>query len=175
MCRNSIERMLRFSRILLGSTETLTMLNPAYTNSLNEQQRAWFYAEYQAAAKDEVVGVLLALFLGNFGVHKFYMGETGLGILYLFFSWTGIPAIIGFIECFLMPGRIRTYNAMQAQIIVSGIMSAGGAGQTTSSTSVGRYASTSSLTPAMCPSCGESVGSGAAFCAKCGAGVAAAV
>jgi TM2 domain-containing membrane protein YozV len=41
---------------------------------------------------------LLALFLGGFGIHKFYLGETGSGIWYLIFCWTGIPEIIGFIE-----------------------------------------------------------------------------
>jgi TM2 domain-containing membrane protein YozV len=98
------------------------MLNPMYTANLNEQQRAWFYAEYQQASKNEVVGVLFALFLGHFGIHKFYMGQTGWGVVYLLFCWTGIPTILGFIECFLMPGRVRAYNAAQAQIIASGIL-----------------------------------------------------
>jgi TM2 domain-containing membrane protein YozV len=57
---------------------------------------------------------LLALFLGCFGVHHFYLGRVGLGILYLCFCWTGIPAILGLIECFFMPGRVRAYNAVQA-------------------------------------------------------------
>lgn len=37
-------------------------------------------------------------FLGGFGAHKFYAGNTGLGILYLLFCWTYIPAIISIIE-----------------------------------------------------------------------------
>src|SRR3989338_8907108 len=41
---------------------------------------------------------VLAIVLGGLGVHKFYLGETGTGILYLCFSWTMIPSIIGFIE-----------------------------------------------------------------------------
>ncbi|HZL86609.1 MAG TPA: TM2 domain-containing protein [Candidatus Krumholzibacteria bacterium] len=41
---------------------------------------------------------LFALLLGSFGAHKFYMGDTGLGILYLVFFWTAIPGIIGLIE-----------------------------------------------------------------------------
>lgn len=31
--------------------------------------------------------------IGCFGVHKFYLGENGNGILFLLFSWTIIPAI----------------------------------------------------------------------------------
>jgi TM2 domain-containing membrane protein YozV len=73
-----------------------------------------FQQQYEAVRRDEVVGVLLALFLGCFGIHHFYLGRVGLGILYCCFFWTGIPAILGFIECFFMPGRVRMYNAVQA-------------------------------------------------------------
>ena len=41
---------------------------------------------------------LLAIFLGGFGIHKFYLGDTTLGVVYLLLFWTFIPAIIGFIE-----------------------------------------------------------------------------
>ena len=48
--------------------------------------------------KSKVAAGILAIFLGGIGVHKFYMGKIGMGILYLLFCWTGIPACIGFIE-----------------------------------------------------------------------------
>lgn len=48
--------------------------------------------------KSRVAAALLALILGGFGAHKFYLGETGLGVLYLLFCWTFIPAIAGLIE-----------------------------------------------------------------------------
>ena len=48
--------------------------------------------------KSRVAAGILAIFLGAFGVHKFYMGKIGMGILYLLFCWTAIPGIIGFIE-----------------------------------------------------------------------------
>lgn len=41
---------------------------------------------------------LFALFLGGFGVHKFYVGKVGLGVVYLLFCWTFIPAIIALVE-----------------------------------------------------------------------------
>jgi len=69
-----------------------------------------YYAQMAAYQKDEVVGVLLALFLGTFGAHHFYMRQTALGVLYCVFFWTGIPTVVSFIECFFMPGRVRQYN-----------------------------------------------------------------
>jgi len=48
--------------------------------------------------KEKLVAGLLAIFVGGFGVHKFYLGDTKMGVLYLCFFWTFIPAIIGLIE-----------------------------------------------------------------------------
>ena len=48
--------------------------------------------------KSKVAAGLLGIFLGGLGIHKFYLGKVGLGIVYLCLCWTGIPAIIGFIE-----------------------------------------------------------------------------
>jgi len=143
------------------------MITPIYTTNMTEQQRAWFYAEYQKASKDELVGVLLALFLGGLGVHRFYMGQIGAGVLYLVFSWTGIPSIIGFIECFLMPGRVREYNAARAQMI---------AGQIMASQPQRSYASESEAgaAPRICSACRTPAQPGAVFCAQCGAGTLAA-
>jgi TM2 domain-containing membrane protein YozV len=93
-----------------------------YTARMTDQQRAWFYAEYERARKDEIAGVLFAIFLGGFGIHHFYLGRTGLGILYLAFCWTGIPHLIGFIEAFLMPERVRAYNVNAATLIANGIL-----------------------------------------------------
>ena len=52
-----------------------------------------FQQQFESVRRDELVGVLLALFLGCFGVHHFYLGRVGLGILYCCFCWTGIPAV----------------------------------------------------------------------------------
>ena len=52
--------------------------------------------------KDKNVGAILALFLGGIGVHKFYLGRIGTGILYLLFSFTFIPALLGVIDFFIL-------------------------------------------------------------------------
>lgn len=48
--------------------------------------------------KSRGVAILLALFLGGLGAHKFYLGQPIWGILYLIFCWTFIPSLIAFIE-----------------------------------------------------------------------------
>ncbi|MEK9780506.1 MAG: TM2 domain-containing protein, partial [Gammaproteobacteria bacterium] len=48
--------------------------------------------------KSKIVAFILAWFLGGFGGHKFYCGQIGMGVVYLIFCWTFIPAIIAFIE-----------------------------------------------------------------------------
>ena len=52
--------------------------------------------------KNKIVAAILAIILGGLGVHKFYLGQTGKGILYLIFCWTYIPGILGFIEGIIM-------------------------------------------------------------------------
>ena len=48
--------------------------------------------------KSKVAAGVLAILFGGIGVHKFYLGKIGMGILYLLFCWTGIPSVIGLIE-----------------------------------------------------------------------------
>lgn len=48
--------------------------------------------------KSKVVAGLLGIFLGTFGIHKFYLGQNTQGVIYILFCWTGIPTIIGFFE-----------------------------------------------------------------------------
>lgn len=46
--------------------------------------------------------ILWCFFLGAFGAHKFYLGQTAWGVLYLLFFWTGIPSIAAFIEFIIL-------------------------------------------------------------------------
>ncbi len=48
--------------------------------------------------KSKIVAGVLAFFLGGLGVHKFYLGHIGSGIVYLLLCWTGIPEVLGLID-----------------------------------------------------------------------------
>ena len=95
--------------------------NAFLMEDLSERERFAFQSDFSVRRKDATVGVLLALFLGGFGAHKFYMGHIGLGVLYLLFFWTFIPAIVALVEIFLMPRRVRKHNSDTARQIVQEI------------------------------------------------------
>jgi TM2 domain-containing membrane protein YozV len=132
--------------------------------------QAIFYQQYEAVRRDEVVGILLALFLGSFGLHHFYLRHTGLGILYCCFFWTGIPAFLGFIECFFMPGRVREYNAIQAAGIaaVLGIAVPGWGQPVNVNVNMPPVAAAQPGTLSACPRCQHTNAPGARFCTACG-------
>lgn len=50
------------------------------------------------SSKDRTAAGILALVVGGLGIHKFYLGQIGMGIVYLLFCWTLIPALIAFVE-----------------------------------------------------------------------------
>ena len=136
--------------------------------------QAIFYQQYESVRRDEVVGILLALFLGSFGIHHFYLRRNGLGILYCFFFWTGIPAILGFFECFFMPGRVREFNAIQAMGIAAALgITMPGWGFPMATPVNTAYAPPSygmqTDTPQPCPRCQRSNPPTARFCSGCGA------
>ena len=89
--------------------------------------------------KDKNVAAILALFMGAIGVHKFYLGRIGVGILYLLGAVTvvGIPftallALIDFFVLALMDNDEfnRRYNGSNmlpgAPVVVNMLPPAGG-------------------------------------------------
>ncbi|AFY40231.1 hypothetical protein Lepto7376_4102 [[Leptolyngbya] sp. PCC 7376] len=52
--------------------------------------------------KNKNSAAILSFFLGGVGVHKFYLGETGWGIVYAIFFWTYIPTLAGLVEALLL-------------------------------------------------------------------------
>ena len=127
--------------------------------AMTDQQRLIFETNYRAAAKDELTGVLLALFLGGFGAHHFYLRRNGLGVLYLIFFWTGITYLIAWVECFFMPERVRRYNAALALALSTAI-----------STGAPMPLAHGPLLAAFitCQGCGKSQPAGVRYCARCG-------
>jgi len=127
-------------------------------SAMTDQQRVAFQGEYFARRKDPVIGVLLAVFLGSFGAHRFYLGQNGIAIIYILFCWTLIPHLIALIEAFFMPGRVRRWNEQMAYEVANRV----------------RMGSSAIAPPAptggsvFCTHCGKPVPAGAQVCAACG-------
>jgi len=136
--------------------------------------QAIFYQQFHAVRRDEIVGILLALFLGSFGAHHFYLRRTGLGILYCCFFWSGIPGLIGFIECFFMPARVREFNAIQAAAIAA-TLGIPIPVWDPAAVHAGAAPAQPFVAPApivvACPNCQKSNPPGAKFCSGCGTGL----
>lgn len=67
--------------------------------------------------KSRTTAAILAILLGGLGIHKFYIGKIGMGILYLIFCWTFIPAIVGFIEGILYLTSTNTDEEFSAKYV----------------------------------------------------------
>jgi TM2 domain-containing membrane protein YozV len=96
-------------------------------SSLPSDKQATFFIQYNAQRKNPTTAVVLALLLGGIGAHKFYLGQTGMGVLYLIFCWTYIPAIVGFIEAFTISRTVIKRNrevAREAMAMLSGNVAA---------------------------------------------------
>ena len=67
-------------------------------------------ANMEAASREKSVGITYALLIlfGYLGIHRFYMGNTGLGLLYLFtLGGLGVGLLI---DLFLIPASVRGAN-----------------------------------------------------------------
>lgn len=51
--------------------------------------------------KNRAIAIVLALLLGGFGAHKFYLGRIGWGIVYFLFFWTIVPSVVAFVEAII--------------------------------------------------------------------------
>lgn len=69
-----------------------------YQQSYGTGQAVSANAAVAHRGKSKVTAGLLALFLGGLGIHKFYLGAWGWGILYLLFVMTAVPAFVALID-----------------------------------------------------------------------------
>ncbi len=52
--------------------------------------------------KSKTTTAILALLLGGIGIHYFYLGKSVAGLIFLVLFWTGIPALIAFVQAIIM-------------------------------------------------------------------------
>ena len=79
-------------------TSTGPAAAPQQAPNYAQPQYAPQYGQQYSTGPQRVPAGILGILLGGIGVHKFYCGKIGAGILYILFCWTFIPAFAGFIE-----------------------------------------------------------------------------
>ena len=93
----------------------------ALTSELSGEEKIQFQVAYGNERKSVGVAVVLAILLGHFGARKFYLGQPGLGVLYLLFFWTFIPSLVAIIEACFMGKTVKNYNSAKALQIIESI------------------------------------------------------
>ena len=105
--------------LLLGKSKEQTRKSEEniarMVNSLPQDKQVPFLLQVNSVRKNPTTAVLLALFFGGLGAHKFYLGKTFAGILYLLFCWTTIPEFIALFEAFSLGGSVAKYNETKAE------------------------------------------------------------
>lgn len=80
------------------ATETAPVKNPLLKHPQPSVPQTEEKALDRIYLRKKKTATFLAIFLGGLGIHKFYCGKIWMGILYLLFFWTGIPAVVSLIE-----------------------------------------------------------------------------
>jgi TM2 domain-containing membrane protein YozV len=52
--------------------------------------------------RSKAIAIVLAIFGGWFGAHKFYLGKTRTGIFYLLFFWSSIPLLLAIVDALIL-------------------------------------------------------------------------
>jgi TM2 domain-containing membrane protein YozV len=77
-------------------------MNPTATNTLPALPAA------PSVPKAVWIAYLLMFFLGLLGIHKFYLGKPGWGMVYILTG--GIMGVGLLIDLFSLPAQVRHYN-----------------------------------------------------------------
>lgn len=87
------------------NSQPQVVINNTNTNTnINKNSNVNTGIEVGRKVKNKWIAILLCIFLGCFGAHKFYEGKNGMGILYLFtMGILGIGVIIDFIVLLFKP------------------------------------------------------------------------
>lgn len=62
------------------------------------QQPTSQQSNVDSKGKSKDTAIVLCFFLGIFGVHKFYLGKSGQGFLYLLLCWTFITTALSLVD-----------------------------------------------------------------------------
>lgn len=108
-----------------------------YFNQLTNEEKLVVNSEVVKNGKSVIVAILLALFFGTLGVHRFYLGQKTVGIsmaILTILGWLTFIFVIGmlplaitgiwsFIDLFLVPSIVSTENRLLEEKLAGEIIS----------------------------------------------------
>lgn len=86
-------------------------------DSMSEEQRGQFMAQFGNKKKSRTTAFLLAFFLGCFGAGRFYLGRIGTGVAKLLTCLVGVGVIWWLVDLFLIGGMTDKANFKLASVI----------------------------------------------------------
>lgn len=93
-CGEILDPLMREMENLKRRNDTIPII---VNNNNNNNISPVFRETAPVSTKRRLTYILLALFLGMIGIHNFYAGYVGTGIIQLILTFTGIGAILTFI------------------------------------------------------------------------------
>ncbi len=87
------------------------------SRGMYEQKKLVFITEYNGSKKSDTINFLLVFFLGFLGIHKFYLGNAGMGVLY--FLTFGIFGFGSLYDLFTYKAAVFHHNKDLASKIAS--------------------------------------------------------
>ncbi len=106
-----MSKVIRFMPELMGDEQVHAA---QLMSEMSEEQAMYFANVYRQRRRDETVTLIMALagFLGVAGVHRFYLGQIGMGLVY-FFTY-GFCMLGTIIDLFNHKSMTAAFNKAQA-------------------------------------------------------------
>ena len=103
-------------QLVAPATADVKLVAPT-TAPVKKAKKPWYLLspkEAKAEGKSQLVALILSFFLGGLGIHRFYLGYVGIGILELLtFGVFGILSLIDFIRIII--GTLKPKNGEYAK------------------------------------------------------------
>lgn len=72
-----------YSKPIIAPAKSGKETNKTHAVTIKKHKKAAYSKAAEGSGKNQIVALLLCFFLGLLGIHRFYLGYTGLGVLYL--------------------------------------------------------------------------------------------
>jgi TM2 domain-containing membrane protein YozV len=90
---------------------------------LSDSQKMQFVTQYSGVKKDRTTSLILSVLLGGLGIDRFYIGDTGMGLLKLF--TLGGCGFLAIADWFMISGKTDDFNRKKAHEIAAAVRLSG--------------------------------------------------